>query len=125
MRKVRRMESMTSSQLPNDPDAPPGFEPSDAEIEAWAEHERARREEWLRGPTAAQKAEWAARERARRLSGTQGATSRSLTPSPEVLRLAQRYVREAQLATEGAVSLFFNLSVRNVLDELVRAGREW
>jgi hypothetical protein len=34
-------------------------------------------------------------------------------------------MREAQLATEGVMSMFFNMSIRNVLDTLVQAGREW
>jgi hypothetical protein len=42
------------------------FEPSDAEVEAWAARERERRQAWLRGPSEAQKAVWAERERERR-----------------------------------------------------------
>jgi len=37
----------------------------------------------------------------------------------------QRYAREAQLAAEGAMSLMLNLSMRDVLDQLVQAGRNW
>jgi hypothetical protein len=43
----------------------------------------------------------------------------------ETRRWAQYYIREAQLATEGAMSMFFNLSIRNVVDTLVQAGRDW
>jgi hypothetical protein len=47
------------------------------------------------------------------------------TPSADTRRLVQYYMRECQLATEGAVSLMLGLSVRDVFDNLVRAGREW
>jgi hypothetical protein len=88
-----------------------GIEPSDAELEAeWAAHERERREAWLRS---------------RRL-GVREATFRLPAPDPEVaLVVAQRYMRECQLAAEGAISLLFKTSARDVLDNLVRAGREW
>jgi hypothetical protein len=100
--------------------------PSDAEIEQWAQHERERREAWLRGPTQAQRADWAARERGRRLSerGGQGSAPR-LASGESRLFLVQRYAREAQLAAEGAVSLALSLSVREVFDQLVQAGRDW
>jgi hypothetical protein len=35
------------------------------------------------------------------------------------LYVMQRYAREAQLAAEGALSLMFSLSVRDVFDQLV------
>src|SRR5262245_15011432 len=101
-----------------------GPEPTDAEIEEWATHERERREAWLRGPTQAQKAAWAERERSRRQA--EGGGPRFLAPpSAEVTRAAQHYLREMQLATEGAVSLMFKTSLRGVLDQLVQAGRDW
>jgi hypothetical protein len=100
--------------------------PTDAEVEAWAQQERQRREAWLRGPTQTQKSDWAAREQRRRLaehSAQSGAPAPSATESR--LYLMQRYAREAQLATEGAFSLMFSLSVRDVLDQLVQKGRDW
>ena len=41
------------------------------------------------------------------------------------LYMMQRYAREAQLAAEGALSMMFSLSVRDVFDQLVQAGRDW
>jgi hypothetical protein len=100
--------------------------PSDAEIDAWAQDERERREAWLRGPTQAQRAEWAARERVRRTveRSLPGRAPRSAAAEPRWF-LMQRYAREAQLAAEGVVSLALSLSVRDVFDQLVQAGREW
>src|ERR1044071_8085849 len=63
-------------------DAPELIDPTDAEIEAWAERVGKRR-----------KAELQVEE--------QDAKTR------ERMRLRQRYLREAQLAAEGAVSLIF------------------
>ena len=42
----------------------------------------------------------------------------------ERMRQGLRYSREAQLAAEGAMSLFFRWSQRT-FNELVKAGREW
>ena len=93
------------------PNASLGIEPSEAELEAaWAEHERERREAWLRY----------------RRMGLREATLRLPAPNPEVaLVVAQRYMRECQLAAEGVISLLFKTSARDVLDNLVQSGREW
>ena len=130
------------------PDAPPAaagataapmmLEPSEAEADAWAARERQRREGWLSGPTAAERAAWIQGERERRLG--------RLRPQPpaevaSLARLAQRSVREAQLAAEGAASLLWSGLVaegpvgfplglarrwsRRGMEVLVRAGREW
>jgi hypothetical protein len=120
----------STPDAPHDPDPEIGLEPTDAEIQRWASQEHERREAWLHGPTDAQKASWAAQERARR-SAERGLGQVRLprptipTPSVETRRLAQYYIREAQLATEGAMSMFFNMSIRNVVDTLVQAGRDW
>jgi hypothetical protein len=101
--------------------------PTDAEIDAWAQKERERREAWLHGPTQTQKSDWAAREHARRVAekSLQTAASRWAVPAENPFYLMQRYAREAQLACEGALSLMFSHSVRDVLDQLVQAGRDW
>jgi len=114
----------TQPEAPRDPDVL-DVEPSQAEIERWAALERERREAWLRGPSEAQKAAWAERERMRRSAEMGRVSLRLPTPSGDTLRLAQYAVREAQLAAEGALSLLFRLSVRDVVDQLVQAGREW
>jgi hypothetical protein len=98
------------------------FEPSGAEVEEWAARERERRQAWLRGPSDAQKAAWAERERERRRVEVGGGGP---GPGADPARTAQHYLREAQLAAEGAMSLLFNLSIRNMFDQLVRAGRDW
>jgi hypothetical protein len=96
-------------------------------VDAWAEQERERREAWLRGPTQAQKSDWAAREHTRRMAEQSGhkAAAPRLAPGESPVFMMQRYAREAQLAAEGAMSLVLNLSVRDVFDQLVQAGRDW
>ena len=108
---------------PADPEEPALLEPSESEIEDWASQERKRREAWLSGPTADQKAAWARRERERRMLERESSDVRGSVR--ESSRVLQRYVREMQLAAEGAVSLFFNSSPSEVFDNLVRAGRDW
>jgi hypothetical protein len=99
---------------------PNSLEPSEAEIEEWAAAERKRREAWVSGPTDEQKTVWARRERERRLAQRTEAGGGEFEPT----RVAQRYVRETQLATEGAFNLVRKWSLRG-WDLLVRAGREW
>jgi hypothetical protein len=41
------------------------------------------------------------------------------------MRLAQQSLRTAQLAAEGAMHLLVRLSLRDALDDLVQAGRDW
>jgi hypothetical protein len=119
----------------NDPDeandpTTPDLGPTDAEVDAWAQQERERREAWLRRPTSAQKSDWATRERGRRMAErgperVQRARLPRLPVGEDSLYLMQRYAREAQLAAEGAFSLVFSVSVRDVYDQLVQAGRNW
>jgi hypothetical protein len=106
----------------------------ETEIDEWAERERQRREAWLSGPTAEERAAWAQQERERRLGRLQAP---SATEASEPGRLGAHYLREAQLAAEGAVRLVwkevaaegamgaFRKWSRRGLDTLVRAGREW
>ena len=99
-----------------------GPEPNSADVEEWATRERARRQAWLSGPTDVEKAQWAQREHERRSLRLDSPLRRAGTnPS----RLVQRYMREFQLATEGAVSMLLNLSVSDAFDALVQAGRDW
>jgi hypothetical protein len=100
-----------------------GPEPNTAEVEEWATRERARRQAWLSGPTEAEKAQWAQREYERRSPRLDSALRRAAGTNPS--RVMQRYMREFQLATEGAVSLLINLSISDAFDKLVEAGREW
>lgn len=107
----------TAGSLPDDPIL---LDPTEAEVDAWAEAERKRREEWLKGPTADERAAYVRRERERRLA--------ELIEEREVsarrAAFARRYGRETQLAAEGAVSLLWKWSRRN-FEEMVRAGREF
>jgi hypothetical protein len=56
------------------------LEPGEAEVDAWAERERRRREGWLGGPTAEERAAWIQAERERRLASL-GITPRWQTSS--------------------------------------------
>lgn len=96
-------------------------EPTQAEIEDWAAQEKQRREAWLNGPNAEERAAYASRVRQRRLAE---AFDEGETLIAEKMRLGVRYGRETQLAAEGAMTLFYRWSRRTMAD-LVRAGREW
>ena len=107
--------------------------PTDAEVEAWAERVRLRRQAWVDGPTQEERHEWAERERARRAtrmeyegearSGNGGPTRRD-PYYEEGLRLQRRYVREARLATEG-LGVWLTTWPFRVVANLVNVGREW
>jgi hypothetical protein len=102
-------------------DATPALEPSQAEIDAWAEREKARRQAWLSGPTEDERAQYAKHVRQRRLAQ---AFDEGEFRLQESMRLGLHYGREAQLAAEGAMSLFYRWS-RRTMAELVKAGRDW
>jgi hypothetical protein len=102
-------------------DGPNTSEPTQAEIDAWAAHEKQRREAWLNGPTAEERAAYASRLRQRRLAE---AFDEGETLIAEKMRLGVRYGRETQLAAEGAMTLFYRWS-RRTMAEMIRAGREW
>ena len=102
-------------------DAASPSEPTQAEIDAWAAEERARREAWLKGPTAEERAAYAKRLRHRRLADTFDEGEQMID---EWGRRGLRLGREGQLAAEGAVALLYRFS-RRTFAELVKAGREW
>ena len=102
-------------------DEPVGLEPTQAEIDEWVAREKRRREAWLSGPSAEEKAEYAQRLRQRRLAD---AFDEGETRIAESVRNGVRYGRETQLAAEGAMTLIYRWS-RRTMAELVRAGREW
>ena len=97
-------------------------EPTESQVDAWAAAERKRREAWLAGPTEEEKAAWARRQEHRGVERPRFAVPR---PSGDASRVMQRYMREMQLATEGAFSLLFRMSVSDAFDALVQAGRQW
>ena len=102
-------------------DDPNVAEPTQAEIDAWAAQEKQRREAWLNGPSAEEKAEYARRLRQRRLAE---AFDDGEARIAEGVKAGVRYGRETQLAAEGAMTLLYRWS-RRTFSELVRAGREW
>jgi hypothetical protein len=116
---------MTESTLKASSDAvmeePAVPEPTPAEIDAWAARERQRREAWLSGPSDEERAAYAQQLRQRRLAEAFDEGEHRLEES---VRTGLHYGREAQLAAEGAVTLFYRWS-RRTMAELVRAGREW
>lgn len=120
---VPEMSEDTSQTVSEPPEADTGepstVEPTEAEIETWAEQEHERRRAWLDGPSAAERADWARRERDRRLDAL-GPDARMR----EIARLGKRYGRETQLAAEGAASLLWTWS-RKTFAEFARAGLEW
>ena len=102
-------------------DATLALEPTQAEIDAWAERERARRQEWLSGPSDEERAAYAKQVRQRRLAETFDEGEHRLE---EGMRQGLHYGREAQLAAEGAMTLLYRWS-RRTFAELVKTGREW
>ena len=60
---------------------PMALEPTDAELDAWAERERKRREAWLKGPTADERAAYARRVRERRLMELEARTPSAIGPA--------------------------------------------
>ena len=96
-------------------------EPTQAEIDAWVAEEKARRQAWLKGPTAEERAAYAKRLRHRKLADTFEEGEQLLD---EGVRRGLRVGREGQLAIEGAMSLFYKFS-RRTYAELIKAGREW
>jgi len=113
-----------------DPGDFPG--PTDAEVEAWAERVRSRRQAWVDGPTEEEKHEWQRRAQARRFArqamGAESVSSNDdrmrLDPYSERLRLQRRYAREVRQATEG-VGVWITTWPFRMLADLVVTGREW
>ena len=107
-------------------------EPTEAEVEAWAERVRLRRQAWVDGPTEEEKNEWIRRERMRRLSRLENEVEgkpsnggpRGYDPYAERRRLQRRYLREVRLATQG-LGVWMAMLPFRTLAELVASGREW
>jgi hypothetical protein len=115
---AKAVEADASPPMASDPRL---LNPSDTEVEAWAERERQRRKAWLEGPTAEEREAYAKRHRERRLMSLGGDSddrlgggARIRVPSP----------RDAQLIAEGAMSVMWKWS-RRQLESLERAGRDW
>jgi len=96
-------------------------EPTPAEIEAWVERERQRRQAWLAGPSDEEREAYADHLRHSNLADRFGTGEERLNES---LRVGVRYGREAQLAAEDAMALLYRFT-RRTFAELVEAGRQW
>jgi len=125
-RTTQTQKSAGNSTEAVNPGISPG--PTDAEVEAWADRVRSRRQSWVDGPTEEEKHEWQRRERARRAakldSGAGAGDSGQFDAHEERQRLQRRILRETRLATEGVAVLLATLPFR-VWTELVHAGEEW
>jgi hypothetical protein len=124
-RQIKGVVAMTDSMTNSPGDAATddlgSFEPTEAEIDDWAARERKRREQWLSGPTAEERAQYAQRVRQRRVAE---AFDEGEARISEGVRMGVRAGRETQLAAEGALNVLYRWSRRTFAD-LVRAGREW
>ena len=100
---------------------PDGLEPTQAEIDAWAAEDRARREAWLKGPTEEERAAYARHARTRRLAETFDEGEERIEHG---VRQGVRMGRDTQLAAEGAMLVFFRW-YRRTFRDLVQAGRAW
>ena len=122
---MRKREAAASpdeaTTVPEAPTEPDGLEPTQAEIDAWAAEERARRQAWLKGPTDEERAAYARRARTRRLAETFDEGEERIERG---VRQGVRMGRETQLAAEGAMFVFFRW-YRRTFRDLVQAGRAW
>ena len=119
-RTVAQAGTSMGTDMAEPPVDPMSVEPSEAELDEWAERERKRREAWLKGPTAEERAAYARRMRERRLLELEGGED----PWSAWGRQMTKYPREMQLAMEGAMSLMLRWTRRS-FEELQSAGREW
>jgi ferric-dicitrate binding protein FerR (iron transport regulator) len=95
-------------------------EPTDQEVEEWAEREKKRREAWVAGPSEAEKREWSRRQRD--LSELRELYGASDEPDSELEReLERRLRRDAQLARAGVFGLLLNLPY-SLGAKLIRSG---
>jgi hypothetical protein len=94
--------------------------PTDEEVDAWAEHERKRRERWLAGPTEREKSAWARQHRTRTRRRVDSYYDSS--GEPDIDPTVRRFWRENELATKGVLDYFYNGPLY-VWSRLVRAGR--
>ena len=95
-------------------------EPTEQEVEKWAEREKKRREAWVAGPSEAEKREWMRRQRDRR--ELRERLDAADLPDTELEReLERRLRREAYLARVGVVDLLLRWPPR-LGAKLIRAG---
>ena len=95
-------------------------EPTEQEVEQWAEREKKRREAWVAGPSEAEKREWMQRQRARREPGERFEAA-DLSDTEIERELERRLRRQAYLARVGMVDLLLRWPPR-LGAKLIRAG---
>lgn len=95
-------------------------EPTDQEVEEWAEREKRRREAWLTGPSESEKSDWRRRQRElRELKEMSG-----LSDDPDSMlerQLERRLRRDAYLARAGILDLLTHWPPR-LGAKLIRSG---
>lgn len=97
---------------------PSELTPTDEEIDNWVTKEHARREAWLAGPTEDEKRRWMRRE-----AGSVREERADLTTlDSDIVDMADRLLREADLATKGSVAALARAPLA-IWSYLVRAGR--
>jgi hypothetical protein len=106
----RRLTGLPESDLP----------PTEDEINAWAGRERARRRAWLEGPTEEEKQRWIRSER----GGIWGDVPSGPEIDSELLDVADRVLREADLATKGSLVALTRAPFA-IWSYLVRSGRRF
>jgi len=95
-------------------------DPTDKEIDEWAEREKKRRAVWLDGPTEAEKREWSRHQRHIRELEEQYGTGEG--PDRDLERqLERRLRRDAYLARAGILDLLVNWPHR-LGAKLIRSG---
>jgi len=95
-------------------------EPTEQEVEEWAEREKKRRDAWVAGPSEAEKREWMRRQRDRR-EARERYDAADLSDSELERELERRLRREAYLARVGMVDLLLRWPPR-LGAKLIRAG---
>ena len=95
---------------------PSGLTPTDEEIDDWAAKEHARRQAWVNGPTEEEKRHWMQREAGNVLHDDLA------TMNTDIVDMANRLMREADLATKGSISALARGPLA-IWSYLVRAGR--
>jgi hypothetical protein len=93
----------------------------EAEVNAWAERVRRRRQAWLEGPQEEEKRAWAARQSRRHAINADEEDDLDLIEGRRVL---DRMQIDAALALYGAANLLLQAPYR-LVGGLVRSGRAW
>jgi hypothetical protein len=94
--------------------------PTAEEVAAWAERETLRRRDWLAGPSDEEKEQWARHQGGGAWTGWLGSEGMA----PELSELANRVLREAELAGKGSLYALSHAPAA-IWSYFVRAGRSF